>query len=484
MHLHGRSRGGPSGVAAVCGIGNRSGAAGSNRGARGASRRGVASVLAMLYMVLFSALALGFYTSVTIAAQAAHNERRGAMAQLAAESGLGFTRYQLSRVDLPLTLPEADQMNEIYLQLAKRLNGTPNLAGELVGYESGVISFPPKGHVSLDAGGQRFRTELRKSGDKLVAKVAGRGAGDRFARGIEVTFARVPKTTTLFNYGVASRGSINTSGAATITGVGDAARGSIISTSAAATAVTIDGKAVSGSISLTNPKGAVSLGSNVSVGGSTISSVIYRDHVHVGVPEPRFPDVDTSVYSKYATNVYAPGMTQLDNCRVPAGVACELSSGTIRGVLYLEKGASLRCSGGVTVQAVIVGSTESTGDLDKHVIEFSGSVTALPLKDLPESFGDVRNIAGAFIIAPTYRVKLWGHFGSIAGTIICGQFQMGGSAEGTIVGSVIQMLDVPMTISGSADVIIAGAGSAEYPPGVTFGAYYAAQHATYLEVAP
>jgi hypothetical protein len=289
----------------------------------------------------------------------------------------------------------------------------------------------------------------------------------------------------VFGFGVASRGSITTSGASTIKGLNDPARGGILSTSSSPTAVTINGKAVSGDIGMTNPKASVSLGSGVSIGGTTNTALIYKDHVKTGVPEPRFPDVDTSVYSKYATNVYVDGMTNLDNVRVPAGATASVSGGTVRGVLYLEKGAAVKFSGSTVVQGVIVGSTDSVGDLANHVIEFGGSVTAKPMAELPESFGEVRSLTGAFIIAPTYRVRLWGNFGSILGTIICGQFQMGGSAEGTIVGSVIQMLDVPMTITGSADVVIAGTGEGTVIPlGVTFGAYYAARQMTYLEVTP
>jgi hypothetical protein len=46
------------------------------------------------------------------------------------------------------------------------------------------------------------------------------------------------------------------------------------------------------------------------------------------------------------------------------------------------------------------------------------------------------------------------------------------------------MMDVPMTITGSADVYIAGTGTAPSIPGVTFGAYFAPQQASYLEVTP
>jgi hypothetical protein len=483
MNGFGISRGGPPGVAA-----NKAPVTPGATAAARRNRRGIASVLAMLYMVLFSALALGFYAQVTLSAQVSHNERRAAAAQASAEAGYQFTRYQLSRLDVPMTLSGNSLVQEAYLQLAKNLNGTNNLSGGQVALGgvtgANTIAFPATGYVNLDVpNGNRFRVDMSQSGEQLVARFLGRAGGNQFARAVEVKFAKAPRPTTIFNYGVASRGTITTSGSSTIKGLNDPTRGSILSTSPSATPVTIGGKLVSGDILMTNPKGTVALGSAVSVGGTTNTSLIYKDHVHAGVAEPRFPDVDTSVYLKYATNVYTAGMTQLDNCRVPAGTTCTLSGGTIRGVLYLEKGASLKCGGGTVIQAVIVGSTDSS-DLNVNVIEFGGSFNALPVKDLPDSFGDIRAITGAFIIAPTYRVRMWGNFGSLTGNIICGQFQMGGSAEGTLVGSVIQMMDVPMSIAGSADVIIAGTGTAPSVPGVTFGAYLVPQQGSYLEVAP
>jgi hypothetical protein len=472
-------RGGPYGAAA------EPGAVPALRGPRG-GRRGIASVLAMLYLVIFGAMAVGFYATVNIAAQVAQNERRAASAQLATESGLAFTRHLLSRLDVPQNLSPDGQFNETYLQLAAKLNGSGNLGGGLVAYGPTALAFPDAGLVKLDPAGERgFRVNLSRAGDRLVARVTGRDESGRFARAVEVTYEKKARWTNVFDFGIASRGAVSTAGAATIKGLTDPARGSILSTSSASTAISINGKAVSGTLCTTNKEARVSLGSGVNIGGTTNTTLIYKESVKTGVVEPRFPDVDTTLYAKYATNTYAAGMSALDNCRVPAGVSCNLSGGAvIRGVLYLEKGASLHCSGGVTVQGVIASANDCPLDLDANVIEFAGSVTSLPVKDLPASFGEVRDLAGVFIIAPTYRVRFWGNVGTINGTIICGQFQMGGSAEGTIVGSVVQMQDVPMTISGSADIVIAGTGATTYPPGVTFGAYYAPQPKTYLEVAP
>ena len=77
---------------------------------------------------------------------------------------------------------------------------------------------------------------------------------------------------------------------------------------------------------------------------------------------------------------------------------------------------------------------------------------------------------------------MWGNFGTVNGSIICAQFQMGGSAEGTVKGSIIQMSDLPTTIDGSADVVIASVGTTQYPAGVTFGVHYTSVPGSYLEI--
>ena len=81
-------------------------------------RRGVASVLAMLFLVLFSALALGFYVSADISTQVVHNDVRGGEAMLAAESGLNCMTYHLARARLPVSTTSATQFKALYDALA------------------------------------------------------------------------------------------------------------------------------------------------------------------------------------------------------------------------------------------------------------------------------------------------------------------------------------------------------------------------------
>jgi hypothetical protein len=98
-------------------------------------------------------------------------------------------------------------------------------------------------------------------------------------------------------------------------------------------------------------------------------------------------------------------------------------------------------------------------------------------------FNEVKKLKGAYILAPQYRVKMWGNFATVGGSVVAAQFQMGGNAAGTIAGSVIQMReDVMTTIDGNADVVIASTGTTEYPPGISFGEYYTPVPGSYLEV--
>src|SRR5438105_8647226 len=93
-----------------------------------ARRRGITSLLAMLYLVIFATLALGFYAQTNMSSQLSNNERRSNEALVAAECGLQFVRYELSRVTLPPTPTDDHVFEEMNMDLASDLNGTGNLA--------------------------------------------------------------------------------------------------------------------------------------------------------------------------------------------------------------------------------------------------------------------------------------------------------------------------------------------------------------------
>lgn len=455
-------------------------------------RRGVVSVLAMVFMIVFSALALGFYATVTTASQIANNEKTSLAAQTAAESGIQFLRYHLSALDIPPGLTNSQLFEEVQMQLEGRLNNTPNMNNAPIARNATTIIIPATGYVKLDPQGtQQFRITITQAGDQLISTIIGRSGTASVGRGIELKFSKAKNASSIFNFGVASKGRVLTSGSSTITGATDPTKGSILSTSMAATPVEIFGKTVSGDISVVNPNGEVKFGSNVSIGGTTNPQLITDYYIHKNVPEPKFPYVDTNVYQQYVTNTWTEGMTVLENCRIPAGTVKTFNSNVvIRGVLYIEGSSQITFAGNVDIQGVIVTANTapqaiiSGGLVTNNLVEFTGSVAAQPMSDLVgPQFAEVKKLSGAFILAPTYRVKMWGNFTAVGGTVVSAQFQMGGSAAGTISGSIIQLRDeVATTIDGSADVVIASTGTTEYPPGVTFGEYYTPVPGSYLEV--
>src|SRR5580765_4507372 len=93
---------------------------------RGLRRRrrsaGMTSVLAMLYLVLFSSLAIGFYAATNTATQVTINDENVAQAFMASESGMDFMRYQLANVHIDATTPPDQVIDKLYTELQSKLN--------------------------------------------------------------------------------------------------------------------------------------------------------------------------------------------------------------------------------------------------------------------------------------------------------------------------------------------------------------------------
>jgi Tfp pilus assembly protein PilX len=111
---------------------------------KAAGRRGIASLLAMLFLILFSALALGFFATATMSAQVSRNERASSEAQLAAEGGLQFLRYQLGCVDISTSTSNATLLPAVAAELARLLNGTNNMGGQTIQIVNNAIAIPAR----------------------------------------------------------------------------------------------------------------------------------------------------------------------------------------------------------------------------------------------------------------------------------------------------------------------------------------------------
>jgi hypothetical protein len=452
-------------------------------------RRGTTAVLAMLYLVLFSSLAIGFYGAVTTASQVAYNERNAARAQRASESGMQFMRYQLATLEIPHNTSPSDLFSVVHTQLADRMNATGNLGTYTVGAVDGVIYIPVEtgAYINADSNGSKFRAMIEQNGQQLRVRVIGQYSGLEVQRAIQLDYAIAQRASAIFDYGVASKSAIAMQGNTSITGAVDDAQGSVLSaTSSTSTPITMSGHAeISGDVSIVNPSGGVSVGSSCSIAG-TNNPTQWDDHVHIGVEEPEFPTIDTAAFVPYVTNTYTAAMgNTLTNCRIPANTNPSFAGGaTITGVLYIETPNQVTFTGNASVQGVIVVQNDPTGTVSSNLIDFQGNVSATGVETLPASYGGLRSLTGAFLLAPNFSATFGGNFGTINGSIIASKMEFSGNAGGTVKGSVINLDDTSLLLAGNSDIIIESQGTGQYPAGVFFGSNYVPLPDTYQEVTP
>jgi hypothetical protein len=168
-----------------------------------ARRRGVASVLAMLYMIIFAALALGFYAATNMSSQISSNEKRTIEAQLAVESGMQFLQYHLNAVSIPTSLTTDQAFEELCMQLEGRLEGG-NLGSYKIGYRPtapgipGEIRIPdlPGQTISLTPNSPGFRAVITAGDPAITVKFTGVANGGAI-RAARLQFKRGPRPSVL-----------------------------------------------------------------------------------------------------------------------------------------------------------------------------------------------------------------------------------------------------------------------------------------------
>ena len=458
------------------------------------ARRGVASVLAMLYLLIFASLAVGFYAAVTTAAQVAHNDERALRAQVAAESGLLFVQYELSRVSMPGNTPHDKVMDEVFADLRTQQARSDNLAGRAIGFTPGVagttpdiIEFPadPDDFIPLDFEGAGFRATLTDLGHgDLRLKIVGRHRGVIIERAVQMNFRSVYKDLSIFDYGIVTRGNFDMSGSGRITGV-DPSHAHVLSTSRQSVPITLSGNvAIDGDAHMVNPDGGVDMTGRASIGGSRQSD---GGHIHRGVPEPEFPSIDTSVFLPYATNPYVAGQSLYRNVLVPPNTNPTFNNKvTIEGVLYIRHPNVVTFSGQSTIRGSIVVENGAVPG-PNNAMKFSGGATTYGMETLPESPyfpPGLRALSGSTLLAPGFEVTMSGHSGAFGGTMVADLFSFTGTSDRAVEGSLIALGNGPFRIRGNATIHRTRPPIDQIPAGLNFTRTLKPLHDTYLEVRP
>lgn len=447
------------------------------------------ALLAMLYLALMASLAVGFYASSNSAVMVSENEKRTNLALMSCESGLDFMNFHLAQLTIPHGGTAQQRMSALYNQLKTQLENTGNMGSKTMSITGTSISIPsqPDQYIKLDPTGGEFRCNIENMSigedGKIEVKITGRYNGYQSRRAVRMNFVLNENPSQIFNYGLATKGSISTAGSSRIKGATDPKKGSILTTSTGANPVTINGKEVSGDISVVG-SGVVTVAAGASVGGTTNTADIVANHIHKSVAAPEFPTIDTDVFKAYATNIYSGG-NNLVNVRIPANTNPNFNGNTtIKGVLYIETPNKVTFNGNADIQGVIVTQNAPLGNLTTNILNFSGNVSAQGVQTLDASFGDLRTLTGSFVLAQGFAANFTGSFGTVAGAIIADKVSFSGNAGGTLMGSVVNLTNNPLTVNGSSEIVIASTGTMDYPAGVYFSSKYSPLPDTYEEIKP
>ena len=469
-------------------------------------RRGVAAILAMMFLVIFGTLAVGFYASTTISVQVASNDAKQSRAQLAAESGLDFMRWHLASAEIPMTATPAQVMVKLHEQLTERLEATGNLDGGTVTFDGESITIPA---IALgDASQFSARVALADPSSPAadvkvsVTGTAG-GAGENGTSAtyyLSMTFGISQRTSRLFDFGLATRGAVTLDSNARVRGITDPARGTILITGTdLAPALKLAGNAqVSGKVSLVNGNNAVQKSGNSSINNTTVpvAGPDTSADIALAIVEPAFPDVDTSMFRQYAGNPTYGGTTvtsagkkfdkaDVKNVLIKANTNPTFD-GNIRvdGVVYIEAPNKVTFSSNVTIRGVIVAENNATGEPGKNnQVTFNSNVKLQGLETLPATKdfpSGLRQMAGALILAPGFLVHVNSNFGAAGGHMVASQFRFNSNARGSIFGSVINLDEYPVHLDSNADLAF-GTSALGNGPGLHFAGQFLPQIETYTE---
>jgi hypothetical protein len=458
-------------------------------------RGGYAAMMSMLFLVLFSSLAVGFYAQTNSSTQMAENDRRIALAQSASESGMDMMRYQLAHIVIPAGTPANQVIGVLATQLGANMNGTRNLGTDVVGLSNNVI-YVPADHahsIKLDAAGQQsFQIVITAWGSDIVVRSTGAfkttssgsfGSGLRRCITMDFTAKNIPSTS--FDYGVASKGQIVVSkGTVGASAGADGGVASLMSNLAIPSAITVM-TTVTGDLNLlAGATATVALGA--SVGGTTNPVAIVSQHEHT-VDAPDFPVVDTSVYTGYAVNAYVPGAPVQQNIVIQPGTNPQFSAGDeVDGVMYVRSPNTVTFRGNFKLKGFIV--FESAGDSTVNRLDFRGSVTTSPLP--PDSqFDSMRSVSGVAILASTAAVTMSGSAdSSIRGNIMVGSLNYSGSATLNVDHGTIMTFNAgpnSAVFNTTKSVLFTATGQTNQPnTGVDYRTYFGPKPSTYQEILP
>jgi len=415
------------------------------------NRRGAVLIISMIFVLIFSAIAVSMATLSGTNVQLASNQQKVDCALASSESGLEVMRYWLTSVAIPNSTPPSDYFGVIVDTLQDDLTAN-NISNLTVLFDG---SIPP---VTLDsATGQGFEGEILIDANNInVLKVYTTGGSSEITRTIKVHYDIEPYEYPIFDFGLATKGPVHFLGNPTVKGINFNNEADIfIDSQNNNLAMLVTGNTnFDGDITVGNTLANVDFCGDVQIGGDTGQAAI-DNHVTIGNETPEFPVPDTQHFQQYATGDVIDSSTDLSdsmtltNATIQAGTNPNfLGNITIEGILYIEQPNIVTFNGNVDSRGMIV----AEGDVNNpgtNSMTFLGNFATNPVPSGVQ-FDAIRQETGSSILAPAFAVTFAGNFSALSGVMAVSGVHFSGNVNAIVEGTIINYSDNPTTVMGNA----------------------------------
>ncbi|HUT46913.1 MAG TPA: pilus assembly PilX N-terminal domain-containing protein [Sedimentisphaerales bacterium] len=433
-------------------------------------REGAVLIVAMIFVLIFSALAVSMATMSGTNAQLASNHHKVDCALGSATSGLEVQRHWLTPISMPSSTPINKYFSTIMNTLEYNLDAN-SISNITLIKHNGTIS-----PVTLDSTtGQTFSGQMHISdSNSNILEVFATGGDAQITRTIKVDFDIEPYKHPIFNYGLATKGPLNYTGNPLTTGANESWEADIyIESSGSDTAVFVAGNTnFHGDIMIGNPDADVSFGGDVLIDGDHGETAI-DNHVFIGVEPVDFPEPDTARFGSYATGITIDSSTDLSaaganilvNAKIAAGTNPVFTKGvTIQGILLIESPNVVTFASNVDLQGIIVGEGDVTANPVMDRIDVLGNFSSGTYPSGAE-FDAIRQEVGSSIVAPGFAMSFQGNFSTLEGVVAVSGVTFSGNVAAQIKGTIINYSETPMIIEGNASMTFDREASTKIPAG-------------------
>jgi len=416
------------------------------------NRRGTALILSMIFILIFSALAVSMATLSGTNVQLASNQHKVDCAHASAESGLEVMRYWLSRVTMPSSTPPANYLSITVDHVQSDLDA--NSISNITVNDDGSI----QPVILASASGQTFDGQIAIDANQPnILQVYTTGGNGQITRTIKVCYDIEAYEYPIFDFGMATKGPILFNGNPTITGVNSNNEADIfIDSQGDDLALLVTGNTnFDGDISIANSDANTVFMGDVLIGDDQGQAAI-DNHVSIGAESPEFPIADTGHFQQYATGDtidsstdISGGMT-LTNATIEAGTdPCFAGSVIIEGILLIEAPNIVTFIHNVALNGMIVGDGADVDNPGTNKISFLGNFETNPYPAGVE-FDAIRSETGSSILAPGFGASFEGNFSALGGVMAVSGACFSGNVNAMIKGTIINYSDNPTTVMGNA----------------------------------